>query len=75
MPRNTKLEFDVFHPYDAASHISLLSTISIFFKNSYMRLSLFFPPFHIIVVDNLKNISEFFKPSKLLFMLKIFLFL
>lgn len=31
VPGNIKLALDVCHPYDAASYMSLLSTISIFF--------------------------------------------
>ena len=71
MPGNTKLALGVCHPYDTVSH---MSTISIFFESSYMSLSLFFPPFRMMLVGSLKNIPEFFEPPKFLFMLKIFCF-
>ena len=61
--------------YDAASHMLLLSTISIFFENSYMSLSLFFSPLCIMLVGSLKKIPEFLEPFKFLFILKIFLLL
>ncbi len=53
----------------------LLFTISIFFENSYMSLSLFFSPLRMILVDSFNKILEFFEPSKVLFMLKIILIL
>ena len=63
LPNGTKLALGVCHPPDAASQMSLLSTISIFFDNNYMSLSQFLFPLSMMLVGSLENVSEFFKPS------------
>lgn len=73
MLENTKLAFGVYYSPNAIGYMLLFSTISIFFENIYMSLSLFFFPFGMILDDSLKNILEFFELPKFLFMLKIFL--
>lgn len=72
---NIKLALGVCHLYDVATYMILFFMIFIFFKNSYLSLSLFFFLFSMILVDSFKNLPKFFKPSKFFFILKIFLFL
>lgn len=72
MLENTKLALSIYHLYNAASHIILFSTIFLFFRNSYMSLSLFLFLLNIMLVGRLKIIIKFFGLSKFLFMLKIF---
>ncbi len=75
MPGSTKLALDVCHPPDALGQMSLFSTISVIFENIYISLNLFFFPLGMMLISSLKNISEFSKPPKFLFVFKIFLFL
>ncbi len=75
LPKNNKLTLDVYHLYDEVSHMLLFSAISIFFENTYMGLSLFFPSLRMMLVDSIKNIPEFIELLNFLFMLKIFLLL